>query len=81
MALHAQVENPPHYVGGFFIQEPVVLILRVFPIAKNGVVGGGLASVATRLICRALLPAAIPQIPLIHDIPSVEKKDAGPQLL
>ena len=68
VALHAQMEYPPHHGGGFFIQEPVVLVLRVLPIAVDGMIGGGLASVAPRLICRALLTAAIVQIPLVHDI-------------
>ena len=36
------------------------------PAAVDGVVGGGLASVAPRLIRRTLFPAAIPQIPFVE---------------
>ena len=68
VALYTQLEDPPHHGGGFFIQEPVVLVLRVFSVVVNGVVGGGLASVVPCLIRRALLAAAISQIPLRHDI-------------
>ena len=47
---------------------------RVLPAAVDHMVGGGLASVSSGLICRALFPAAIPQKTLIYDIPSVDKK-------
>ena len=36
VALHAQMEDPPHHSSGFFIQEPVVLVLRVLSVAVDG---------------------------------------------
>ena len=68
VSLHAQMEYPPHNGSGLLVDQPVVLVLRVLPVAVDGVVGGGLASVAPRLIRRTLFPAAIPQKPFIYDI-------------
>ena len=68
VALHAQMKDAPHNSGGILVDQPVVLVLRVLPVAVDRMVGGGLASVPSGLICRALFPAAIPQKPLIYDI-------------
>ena len=32
IALYVQAENIPHYLGGFFVYNPVQLVLRVFNI-------------------------------------------------
>ena len=45
-----------------------MLVLWVFAVAVDGVVGGRLAGAASGLIRRFLLAAAIPQIPLTHDV-------------
>ena len=62
------MEDTPHNGGGIFVDQPVVLVLRVLPVAVDRVIGGGLASVSSGLICRTLFPAAIPQKPFIYDI-------------
>ena len=77
VTLHAQMEDTPHNGGGIFVDQPVVLVLQVLPVAVDRVIGGGLASVSSGLICRTLFPAAIPQKPFIYDIPCVGEKDAG----
>ena len=46
--------------GGLHVDQPVILVLGVPPITVDGMIGNGLASVSSGLICRALLPAAIP---------------------
>ena len=68
VTLDAQTKDTPHHGGGVLVDEPVVLVRRVFPIAVNRVVRRGLARLAPRLIRGGLLPAAITQIPLIHDV-------------
>ena len=68
VTLHAQMEDTPHNGGGILVDQPVVLILRVLPVAVDRVIGGGLASVSSGLICRTLFPAAIPQKPFVYDI-------------
>ena len=66
--LYAQMKDAPHNGSGLLIDQPVVLVLRVLPIAVDRMVGSRLASVTSGLICRALFPAAIPQKPLVYDI-------------
>lgn len=68
VTLHAQMEDTPHNGGGILVDQPVVLILRVLPVAVDRMVGGGLASVSSGLICRTLFPAAIPQKPFVYDM-------------
>ena len=46
--------------GGLHVDQPVILVLGVPPITVDGMIGNGLASVSSDLICCALLPAAIP---------------------
>ena len=65
VTLHAQMEDTPHNGSGLLVDQPVVLILRVLPVAVDRMVGGGLASVSSGLIRRALFPAAIPQKPFV----------------
>ena len=67
-AVTAQLENVPNRFSGFLIDQPVMLILWVFAVAVDGVIGGRFSGPAPYLIRRFLLPAAIPQIPLAHDI-------------
>jgi hypothetical protein len=62
------MKDTPHNSGGILVDQPVVLVLRVLPVAVDRVIGGGLTSVSSGLICRALFPAAIPQKPLVYDI-------------
>jgi len=66
--LHRKPENPPHHSGGFLVHQPVVFILRVFFVAIDGVVGGGLARLALDTVrCRNLF-GLVTQIPFVHDI-------------
>ena len=46
----------------------MVLVLRVFLIAINGAVGGGLARLALHSVGRRHLFGLVAQIPLVHDI-------------
>ena len=43
VSFHGQPENTPHHGGGFLIHQPVIFVLRVFLVAVDGAVGGGLA--------------------------------------
>ena len=66
--LHRKPEDPPHHGGGFLVHQPVVLVLRVFFVAIDGVVGGGLARLALDTVCCRNLFGLVTQIPFIHDI-------------
>ena len=59
------MKDAPHNGSGILVDQPVVLVLRVLPVAVDRMVGGGLASVSSSLIRRALFPAAIPQKPFV----------------
>ena len=66
--LHRKPEDPPHHSGGFLVHKPVVLVLRVFFVAIDGVVGGGLACLAFDTVCCRNLFGLVTQIPFVHDI-------------
>ena len=66
--LHRKPEDPPHHSGGFLVHQPVVLILRVFFVAIDGVVGGGLACLPLNTVCCRNLFGLVTQIPFVHDI-------------
>ena len=66
--LHRKPEDSPHHGSGFLVHQPVVLVLRVFFVAIDGVVGGGLARLAFDTVrCRNLF-GLVTQIPFVHDI-------------
>ena len=66
--LHRKQEDPPHHSGGFLVHQPVVLVLRVFFVAIDGVVGGGLACLPLNTVCCRNLFGLVTQIPFVHDI-------------
>ena len=68
VSLHRKPENSPHHSGSFLVHQPVVLVLRVFFVAIDGVVGGGLARLALDTVCCRNLFGLVTQIPFIHDI-------------
>ena len=81
VALDGKLEDAPDNSGGLLVDQPVIFVVGVFLVAVDSAVGGGLAGLALDPDGGALLAAQVPQIPFAHDVPSVEKKDAGPQLL
>ena len=66
--LHRKPEDPPHHGGGFLVHQPVVFVLRVFFVAIDGVVGGGLARLSLDTVCCRNLFGLVTQIPFVHDI-------------
>ena len=66
--LHRKPEYSPHHGSGFLVHQPVVLVLRVFFVAIDGVVGGGLARLALDTVCCRNLFGLVTQIPFVHDI-------------
>src|SRR5699024_11211992 len=68
MPLHRKQEDSPHHSGGFLVHQPVVLVLRVFFVAIDGIVGGGLACLAFDTVCCRNLFGLVTQIPFVHDI-------------
>ena len=66
--LHRKPEDPPHHGGGFLVHQPVVLVLWVFFVAIDGVVGGWLARLALDTVCCRNLFGLVTQIPFVHDI-------------
>ena len=59
-AFNGKLEDAPHYRRRLFVNNPVVFIRRVFHIAIDGAVGGGLAGLALDPDGGALLAAQIP---------------------
>ena len=67
-SLRTQTKNAAHNFRCFLVHQPMVFDLRVlFEPIGNGV-GDGLAGFSPYLILRFLLPAAIPDVPLRHDV-------------
>ena len=66
--LHCKPEDPPHHGGGFLVHQPVVFVLRVFFVAIDGVVGGGLARLSLDTVCCRNLFGLVTQIPFVHNI-------------
>ena len=67
-ALNGQLEDTPHHGSRFLVDQPVILVLRVFLIAIDGAVGGGLAGLALDADGGFLLAAQVAQIPFVHDV-------------
>ena len=67
-ALNGQSENAPHHGGSFLVDQPMVFVLRVFLVAIDGAVGGGLAGFSLDADGGFLLAAQVAQIPLVHDV-------------
>ena len=68
VALNAELEDPPHHGSRFFVNDPVVFIVRVFLITINGMGGSVFTGVSLDLIGGRYLPGLIPEVPLVHDI-------------
>ena len=67
-ALDGQLKDAAHHGSRFLVDQPVVFVFRVFPVAIDSAVGGGLAGFPFDANGRFLLAAQIAKIPLIHDI-------------
>ena len=76
MPLHRKQEDSPHHSGGFLVHQPVVLVLRVFFVAIDGIVGGGLACLAFDTVCCRNLFGLVTQIPFVHNIEKGRKLTA-----
>ena len=68
VALDGKLEDAPDNSGGFLVNQPVVLVIRVFSIAINGAVGSRLARLTLDPDGSSLLTAQVPQIPFAHDV-------------
>ena len=68
VALDGKLEDAPDNSGGFLVNQPVVLVIRVFSIAINGAVGSRLARLTLGPDGSSLLTAQVPQIPFAHDV-------------
>ena len=68
MSVNAELEYPLHNCRRFFIDNPVEMILRVFLVSVDGMVGGRFTGFSPCLDRCDLLAAAISQIPFVHDI-------------
>ena len=80
VSLDGQPENPAHYPGGILVNQPAIFILRVFAVTVNGVVGGMLALHAPCMENSGDFSAAIPDIPLVHDVQKRRELTAFPVL-
>ena len=67
-ALDGQLEDASHHGSCFLVDQPVVFVLRVFLIAVDGAVSGGLAGFPFDADGGFLLAAQVAQVPLVHDI-------------
>ena len=67
-ALNGKLEDTPHDRRRFLVNQPVVFVVGVFPIAVDSTVGGGFAGLALDPNGSALLAAQVPQIPFRHDV-------------
>ena len=66
--LDGQLEDTPHHGGSFLVDQPVILVLRVFLVAIDGAVGGGLAGFPLDPNGGFLLAAQVTKIPFVHDV-------------
>ena len=66
--LRTQAKDTAHNFCCFLVHQPVVLDFRVLFEAVGNGVGDGFAGPSAHLILRFLFPAAIPDVPLRHDV-------------
>ena len=64
----SQPKDAPDDLRGFRIDEPMVLVCRIFHIAKAGMPCQRLSRISLELRSGAHLPRLIFQIPLVHDV-------------
>ena len=67
-SLQAEAIDPADDLGGFLVDQPVILILRVLPVAVDGVAGNRQSGPSFRLKSSLYLAGLISQIPLVHDV-------------
>ena len=67
-ALDGQLEDTPHHGSRLLVDQPMVFVLRVFPVAIDSAVSGRLAGLALDADGGFLLAAQVAQIPLVHDV-------------
>ena len=68
MSLHCKAENSPHDSRRFLVDQPVILVFRVFLVPVDRVVGRRLSRIPLNLISSGNLSRLIAQIPFVHDI-------------
>ena len=68
LAVNDHAEDAAHNRGGFLVDDPALLVLRVFQIPVNRVVAGVFAFVALRPIDGADLLGGITSVKIVHDI-------------
>ena len=74
--VQAHAVYPSHHGGGGFLDDPPLGVLRVL-LVPIGRLAHRLTGVSFDLVADAPLLGNIAGIPLVKQIPSVEKKDAG----
>ncbi len=75
--LNAQLIDPAHHRRRFLVDQPVVFILRVLPVAVDGGRRGGFPGLPLDPNSRLLLAAQIPEIPFAHDVDERRELAAG----
>ncbi len=68
LAVNDHVEDAAHNRGGFLVDDPALLVLRVFQIPVDGMVAGVFALVALCPVDGADLLACITSVKIVHDI-------------
>ena len=68
LAVNDHTEDTPHNSGSFLVNDPALLVLRVFQIPVDGVVAGVFALVALRPIDGADLLGGITSVKIVHDV-------------
>ena len=68
VALNGQAEDPADNCRRFFVNQPVVFVIRVFLVSVDRTVCGRLAGFTFHTNCSALLAAQVTKIPLVHNI-------------
>ena len=65
---NSQLVDTPHNCRRFLVNQPMILVVGVFSVAVNSLIGGRLARFTFDPDGSALFPAQIAQVPLGHDI-------------
>lgn len=65
---NTEIEYLPHHFGGFFVDDPVILILRVFDVAERRNRRQRLSRLPLRLEHRTNLLAGVLGVPLVDDV-------------
>ena len=68
MPLNSQLIDAPHDCRRFLINQPVILVVGIFLVAVDGLVGDRLARFTLDPDSGALFATQVAQVPLAHDI-------------